>query len=129
MAELENDCCRPEAQADCCQPEAKASCCGDQQTAGCGCVAGESDDPERIRDAVREKYAAAATAVSQGAVSASCSSADQTGAFGSSLYEGAADGLQSALDASLGCGVPTSVADLDEGEQSSILARAPALTC
>jgi ubiquinone/menaquinone biosynthesis C-methylase UbiE len=63
-----------------------------------------------IREAVRERYAAAARS-SQGC----CSPADASGVFGAALY-GQADAPESALNASLGCGVPTSVADLHEGE-------------
>src|SRR5436309_3574059 len=66
-----------------------------------------------IRENVRERYAAAARS-SNGC----CSPADATGVFGSSLYDEAsgADAPESALNASLGCGVPTAVADLHEGE-------------
>ena len=70
-----------------------------------------------IRETVREKYAAAARASSQG--SSCCGSpADDTGVFGDSLYaDGDTDGATAAaLGASLGCGVPTAVADLHEGE-------------
>src|SRR4051794_12184805 len=80
-------------------------------------------DSTDIRETVRERYAAAATA-SAGAGegccggAAGCGPADETGVFGASLYdeagrEGVPDG---AVDASLGCGVPTAVADLHEGE-------------
>jgi arsenite methyltransferase len=82
-----------------------------------------------IRESVRERYAAAARraaaadATAQhgdccGGEGASCSPADATGVFGSSLYEQAkaADVPEAALNASLGCGVPTAVADLHEGE-------------
>jgi arsenite methyltransferase len=81
-----------------------------------------------IRETVRERYAAAA----RGATSGCCggpagdgcgsgvSTTDKDGAevFGGALYaggelEGATEG---ALAASLGCGVPTAVADLHEGE-------------
>jgi ubiquinone/menaquinone biosynthesis C-methylase UbiE len=67
-----------------------------------------------VRETVREKYAAAAAA--SGA--ACCSPADETGVFGSSLYaeSGEGDAPDSAVNASLGCGVPTAVADLHEGE-------------
>src|SRR4051794_37525416 len=57
-----------------------------------------------IREAVRERYAAAA---GQG-----CGCND---VFGAALYEDE-DAPASALRASLGCGVPTAVADLHEGE-------------
>jgi arsenite methyltransferase len=53
-----------------------------------------------------------------GAEGLSCSPADATDVFGGRLYdEQSADGAPSAaLNASLGCGVPTAVADLHEGE-------------
>jgi ubiquinone/menaquinone biosynthesis C-methylase UbiE len=38
------------------------------------------------------------------------------GMFGSALYAGTVDAPDSAISASLGCGVPTAVADLHEGE-------------
>jgi arsenite methyltransferase len=65
-----------------------------------------------IREKVRERYAAAATA------SAGCCGGDGTEAgCGGSLYDGEGDAApRAALDASLGCGVPTAVADLHEGE-------------
>ena len=81
-----------------------------------------------IREPVREKYAAAAKAASSSAAPAesgccqpdavSCSPADATGAFGGVLYDEAstAEVPDGALNASLGCGVPTAVADLHEGE-------------
>jgi arsenite methyltransferase len=56
-----------------------------------------------IRETVRERYAALA---GQG-----CGCGD---AFGSALYEGAE--TEPAVHSSLGCGVPTAVADLHEGE-------------
>ena len=60
-----------------------------------------------IRETVRERYAAAA--------GKSCGCND---VFGAGLYdEAAADGVpEGAVQASLGCGVPTAVADLREGE-------------
>jgi ubiquinone/menaquinone biosynthesis C-methylase UbiE len=81
------------------------------------------------REQVRQKYAAAAKAAAGpgpaateagccGSSSSCCSPADATGAFGEALYD-AADGAgvpEAALSASLGCGVPTAVADLREGE-------------
>jgi ubiquinone/menaquinone biosynthesis C-methylase UbiE len=71
---------------------------------------------DSVREMVREKYAAAAIAAATGA--SCCSPADEQGVFGSSLYadtdeDGAPD---AAVNASLGCGVPTAVADLQEGE-------------
>jgi ubiquinone/menaquinone biosynthesis C-methylase UbiE len=66
-----------------------------------------------VREAVRERYAAAARS-SEGC----CSPADATGVFGGALYDAGsgAEATESALNASLGCGVPTAVADLHEGE-------------
>jgi ubiquinone/menaquinone biosynthesis C-methylase UbiE len=76
-----------------------------------------------IRESVRERYAAAAKSANAatedggccGSNSISCSPADATGAFGGALYD-RDDVPESALSASLGCGVPTAVADLHEGE-------------
>jgi arsenite methyltransferase len=78
-----------------------------------------------IRETVREKYAAAAKAASAsaegccwGGRSVTCSAADDEGVFGATLYDEAPghDVAQAAINASLGCGVPTAVADLAEGE-------------
>jgi arsenite methyltransferase len=94
MAELENRCCRSALPA------------ADNDATG-----------QELREAVREKYAAAATAARSGA--GCCSPADGAGVFGSSLYGGREDVAalpNVAVNASLGCGVPTAVADLHEGE-------------
>ncbi len=82
-----------------------------------------------IRQNVREKYAASARGAGDqspvqaeagccGADGLSCTPADPTGVFGGSLYDGTAVGdvPEAAVGASLGCGVPTAVADLHEGE-------------
>jgi arsenite methyltransferase len=72
-----------------------------------------------IRETVREKYAAAATAgTGCGGGESCCSPADDAGVFGSSLYDeaGGDESLQPAVEVSLGCGVPTAVADLHPGE-------------
>ncbi|MGH2873215.1 MAG: arsenite methyltransferase, partial [Solirubrobacteraceae bacterium] len=47
-----------------------------------------------------------------------CSPADESGVFGASLYAQAGEGTSAerAVGSSLGCGVPTAVADLYEGE-------------
>jgi len=73
---------------------------------------------------VRKRYAAAARSVAEQSAEASCcgqvalAEADEAGLFGATLYEGAeTEGApDEALGASLGCGVPTAVADLHEGE-------------
>jgi arsenite methyltransferase len=83
-------------------------------------MSGETD----LRDEVRERYAEAATTVSTGAgVASDCchpgrSCAEEGHEFGPALYEDL-DGErlpEAAVLASLGCGNPTAVADLHEGE-------------
>ncbi len=76
-----------------------------------------------IRETVRERYAAAAVSAgheTEGCCGGGCgcSPADATGGFGVTLYDPAArEGVPAAaLTASLGCGVPTAVADLHPGE-------------
>jgi SAM-dependent methyltransferase len=83
-----------------------------------------------IRERVRDRYAAAATAAASaepgccGSAFAGCgqdmSPTDKAGTvvFGASLYDeaAAAGAPEAAVDASLGCGVPTAVAELHEGE-------------
>ena len=125
MAELRStDCCTPEGQASCCEPEDKAGCCGHGD--GCGCAAGAPpSELEQVRETVRARYAAAAQAAGADA-DAGCgrgpvvSLSDEHGAqvFGSTLYEGEQPdaGTEAAIGASLGCGVPTAVADLHPGE-------------
>ena len=116
MAELipdaQSPCCAPEAHATCCEVPEKADCCTPESTA-CGCETATAE-PRDIREAVRARYAAAATA-------GSCSdtrTSDASGveAFGGALYEGEGDAPAEAIAGSLGCGVPTEVADLHEGE-------------
>jgi arsenite methyltransferase len=72
-----------------------------------------ADLTDYIRENVRERYAAAATQQS-----GCCSPADDTGVFGGALYDEAstANIPEAAVNASLGCGVPTAVADLHEGQ-------------
>ena len=74
-------------------------------------------DTADIREVVRERYAEAARASIAG--SSSCAGCGPTQEeFGGGLYDEAqAEGATaSAVQASLGCGVPTAVADLNEGE-------------
>jgi arsenite methyltransferase len=128
MAELETACCAPETQASCCEPEDKAECCGEHHGHGCGCSAGagETMSSFAVRETVRARYAAAARAASAQVAKeqAGCcetvtlTGADATGVFGAGLYdEASGQGVpEAAIKASLGCGVPTAVADLHEGE-------------
>jgi arsenite methyltransferase len=70
-----------------------------------------------IRERVRERYAEAAKSGSCCAPDLSNFDKHGNEVFGATLYDGEADGTpQSAVEASLGCGVPTAVADLHEGE-------------
>ena len=74
-----------------------------------------------IRETVRERYAQAARSSAQeldGCCGDGCSPGDASGDFGVTLYDAATrEGVPAAaIAASLGCGVPTAVADLHEGE-------------
>ncbi|HYH58016.1 MAG TPA: arsenite methyltransferase [Thermoleophilaceae bacterium] len=118
MAELTTTCCSPAAQATCCEPGDKDACCGTAAAGGsCGCAAGKPDD---IRETVRERYAAAATAApaESGCGCGPVGLTDERGdlVFGGSLYGEEADAAGGAVEASLGCGVPTAVAALSKGE-------------
>ena len=126
MAELttrtpEASCCSTEAQSSCCEPSEKDACRATAAAGGsCGCAAGQT--VADIRETVRERYAASARAAAARPTAACCGepSTDATGAeiWGGGLYtsEDAGGAPEAALNASLGCGVPTAVADLHEGE-------------
>ena len=130
MAELTTDistCCDPADQAVCCEPAEKSACCGTAANGGsCGCAGGvsASETTEDIRELVRDRYATAARSMTEaGKGSCGCApsmTTDQTGqeVFGASLYaaDEAEGATSSAVSASLGCGVPTAVADLHPGE-------------
>ena len=122
MAELTNECCSPQEQETCCDPAEKASCCGESHGDGCGCSAGPvptvaaTATVDQVRETVRDKYAAVAVAAASGA--ACCDPKGDAGVFGASLYVDSAESgaPAAAISASLGCGVPTAVADLHDGE-------------
>ena len=129
MAELETieteaaGCCSPEAQEVCCEPEAKSECCREGRGGGCGCSVGTvSEAEEELREVVRGRYAAAARAASTAQVwccgDAAALSDEQRAVFGEALYSGdERDSLPEAAKlASLGCGNPTAVVELHEGE-------------
>jgi arsenite methyltransferase len=95
-------------------------------------MAGLSENTN-IREVVRERYAAAANRLAEGSTGCGCGSADSAASccdadlrttdasgvevFGAALYGDDATGSPvAAVEASLGCGVPTAVADLHEGE-------------
>jgi arsenite methyltransferase len=117
-----SSCCSQEAQAACCEPSEKDGCCVDDPAGGsCACAAGDAGSGADIRETVREKYAAAARQAADAGTwccEAGFDAADTgTQVFGGTLYgEEAAAAPAAAVNASLGCGVPTAVADLQEGE-------------
>ena len=89
------------------------------------------EDNDAVREAVRERYAEAAEVARTGAEASCCSTEGGSCGCGSSIArDGAAEGLGSQLYsieeqgtlpdaaklASLGCGNPTGVAELNEGE-------------
>jgi arsenite methyltransferase len=131
MAELESTarstsaCCPAQAQASCCEPAVKETCCGSPaaEGAGCGCRAGASGQDD-VRETVRLRYAEAAQALagqsSAASVPSTLDNRDRSGneVFGRTLYDDRDldRGTAAAVEASLGCGVPTAVADLHEGE-------------
>jgi arsenite methyltransferase len=104
-------CCTPAAQATCCEPSEKADCC--EAGESCGCAAGDAD----LRETVRRRYADAAKAAATTDPRPGCGCGDGAG-FGAELYYPAEAGAvpEAAVEASLGCGVPTAVADLHPGE-------------
>jgi arsenite methyltransferase len=117
-----SSCCSTEAQSSCCEPSDKAGCCA-PESSSCGCSAGTTGEHDDVREVVRERYAAAARAAAgPGDTACSCTvgTTDERGTevFGSVLYasETGTDDVEDALAASLGCGVPTAVADLAPGE-------------
>ncbi|HYQ65543.1 arsenite methyltransferase [Actinophytocola sp.] len=71
-----------------------------------------------LRETVRARYAAAANAVADGTPTADCCGPQEEPGFGSGLYASTErDELPAdAVTASLGCGNPTAVAELREGE-------------
>jgi arsenite methyltransferase len=123
MAELDATaatCCAPEQQSTCCEQAEKAACCAHGEQCGCdaGATAAAGTD---VREEVRRRYAAAAEAVTTSA--SGCCAPDQaldidSKVFGAALYA-LSDEEQlpdTATLASLGCGNPTAIAELQEGE-------------
>jgi SAM-dependent methyltransferase len=77
-------------------------------------------DADTLREQVRARYAEAALAVSErsGCGGGDCCGPDHEGRFGETLYDETdrAELPEGAALASLGCGNPTAMVDLDEGE-------------
>jgi SAM-dependent methyltransferase len=125
MAGLEtatSDCCGTEQQTSCCEPSEKEACCAPEAST-CGCSGTQTVERAQVREQVRERYAAAALALADSA-DAGCGCSvhleDKHGrrVFGASLYEDepTSKSTEQAVTASMGCGVPTVVADMREGE-------------
>ena len=145
MAELTTtpstaSCCSTETQATCCEPSEKGDCCATAAAGdACGRAAGEQvpGPPADIRETVREKYAAAARAAAADHRRLVLRPGQRRRVRHRGLRrravpprEDAGAAPEAALNASLGCGVPTAVADLHAGETVLDLgsgARAP--TC
>jgi arsenite methyltransferase len=130
--ETASGCCSPQAQQSCRDPADKAACCETSAAGGaCGCSAAKTAPmaADELRETVRGRYAAAAIGAAD-AAGCGCSPTDAftdpdmslvdrngTAVFGHSLYRHEGDAApRAAVEASLGCGVPTAVADLHEGE-------------
>ena len=115
-------CCGAEAQATSCEPAVKEECCGTAtESGGCGCDARQLAEADDIRETVRARYAAAAREAADAGswcCEAGFDPADTSAqTFGATLYgEEGTEAPREAVNASLGCGVPTAVADLHEGE-------------
>jgi ubiquinone/menaquinone biosynthesis C-methylase UbiE len=116
-----SSCCSTDAQAGCCEPADKAACCETSAAGGtCGC----SEGADALRETVRARYAAAAVATTNPVEAAGYCSPDsaiitdeQAELFGRGLYGNEGDELpEEALIASLGCGNPTAMADLQPGQ-------------
>ncbi len=119
----EASCCSTEAQATCCEPSDKAACCGEAAAGdSCGCAAGDATtaDAGDVREAVRARYAAAATSVAEGGSCCDSNAVltdEEAAVFGAGLYGTDGDELpDTATMVSLGCGNPAVVAALEEGE-------------
>jgi arsenite methyltransferase len=77
-----------------------------------------STDPEAVRQTVRARYAAAASAVTQSRPATCCGCDTDAGRITQNLYavDEVADLPPAAVLASLGCGNPTALAELKPGE-------------
>jgi ubiquinone/menaquinone biosynthesis C-methylase UbiE len=100
-------------------------CCETGHPDGCGCSAGKTtaDATTDIREQVRERYAAAALQVTTTDPGAGCCAPSDTFDGGSEVFGAALYAIgdreqipDTAALASLGCGNPTAVAELHEGE-------------
>jgi arsenite methyltransferase len=120
-----SSCCAPEQQASCCEPSDKAECCSPSHGDGCGCAAGHTTDnlETDIREQVRQRYAQAALSVTTSDPGSACCAPSEAFDGGSDVFGAALYGLgdhdrvpDTAALSSLGCGNPTAIAELNEGE-------------
>ena len=93
-------------------------------------------NPDEVRDAVRERYAAAARSSMAAADDAGCGcgtgccgTAQVADPISADLYDPADVPSEGALAASLGCGNPTALAELRAGEDVLDLGSGAAWTC
>jgi SAM-dependent methyltransferase len=108
-------CCAPDQQTSCCEPAAKADCCTPESHT-CGCSTEITPETD-IREVVRTRYASAAVGARGSEATTRTTDANGVEVWGASLYADEGDlAPQDAVVASLGCGVPTAVADLRDGE-------------
>jgi arsenite methyltransferase len=77
-----------------------------------------SGTADELREQVRQRYAESARAVTSGCGGGACCDADDASKFGEELYDAEQRAAlpEDAALASLGCGNPTAVADLREGD-------------
>ncbi|HYJ78577.1 MAG TPA: arsenite methyltransferase [Longimicrobiaceae bacterium] len=109
-----------ETSSTCCD----TTCCGGAETAATATAVLEAPEPEgveEIRATVRERYARAALQVAGGGGSSCCGAQAACGCgdpITSNLYDDGQTALlpEQAVLASLGCGNPTALAQLHEGE-------------
>ena len=97
----------------CCSPAQPQAAGAAPSSASCSAPTTKGSD---VREVVRQRYGAAATQVAQGATASCCDGADDP--ITSKLYDAlqSAEVPEKALLASLGCGNPTALAELKEGE-------------
>lgn len=85
------------------------ACCGDDC---CGPSTSSTDTD--VREEVRARYAAAADTAAAGGC---CTTEDEAATFGAALYGADLEAVPDvAVEASLGCGNPTAVADIADGD-------------
>jgi len=87
------------------------ACCGDDC---CGPATVATTTGEDLREEVRARYAAAADTAAGGGC---CTTEEESESFGAALYGADIDSVPNiAVEASLGCGNPTAVADIASGD-------------